>query len=83
MPVVANRAGNNVTVTITFAAGDIFAAVGKSDAEKKKAAFERAQQELSESYTTLTQTDAQLDAELAAHQAKVVAIKAKKPTGNL
>ncbi len=87
MPVALSRSGGTATVTITVNVADIVAAVGISAAEKKAQAIQRAAAELSSAIVASGQTDAEIDAQVAALKAQAdteaAARKVARPTGTL
>lgn len=82
MSVVVARQGRNVVVTVTTGVGDIIDLQGVSNPEKRQQAIQRAFDEFRAALAAGTQTDEQIDAELARHTQAAAARKAARPSGN-
>jgi hypothetical protein len=78
--VVANRAGNVGTVTVTIDVSDIVAGPGTA-AEKRVLGLLRAREELSRGIDAIANTDAVLDQRVTDLAAQVATVKAARPTG--
>jgi hypothetical protein len=78
--VVANRAGNVGTVTVTIDVADIVAGPGTAT-EKRVLGLLRAREELSRGIDAIANTDAVLDQRVTDLAAQVATVKAARPTG--